>query len=57
MGSHLLHRLEECLQLTPGRGQRLAWLCLSSKGRELDPSKEGQADKKQVKEAVEEGRK
>lgn len=30
-------------------------LFVQSRKRELDPSKEGQADKKQVKEAVEEG--
>lgn len=30
-------------------------LFVQSRKRELDPSKEGQADEKQVKEAVEEG--
>lgn len=30
-------------------------LFVQSRNRELDPSKEGQADEKQVKEAVEEG--
>ena len=58
MGSHLLQtwqRLEERLQLAPGRGEGLVWLCLSSKGKgEPDPSKEGQAAKKEVKEAAEE---
>lgn len=47
--------LKECLQLAPGRREDLVWLCLSSKGKgEPDPSKEGQAAKKEVKEAAEE---
>lgn len=40
----------------PRQGARSALaLFVQSRKRELDPSKEGQADKKQVKEAVEAG--